>query len=156
MATNRQILFISSSNELSNVSNLVNLTYVGRCLNLSSTTTEVDVSTFTGDFIICNALDNAQMIKLKYLNLDNYIKVAVLRKRESSKSEWINSNLRYDFIVKVVQLIELVGCKTRADVYNTIKMLDFNKKRPVSNFLFVVGKIKTCLPIVSLLFQKLS
>ena len=156
MGTNRQIIFISSSNEFSNVSNLINLNYVGRCLNLLSTTTEVDVSTFTGDFIICNALDNAQMIKLKYLNLDNYIKVAVLRKRESSKTEWINSNLRYDFIVKVVQLIELVGCKTRVDVYNTIKMLDFNKKRPVSNFLFVVGKIKTCLPIVSLLFQKLS
>ena len=96
------------------------------------------------------------MIKLKYLNLDNYIKVAVLRKSESSKSEWVNSNLRFDFIIKVVQLIELVGCKTRADVYNTIKMLDFNKKRPVSNFIFVVGKIKTCLPIVSLLFQKLS
>ena len=64
MATNRQILFISSSNELSNVSNLINLTYVGRCLNLSSTTTEADVSTFTGDFIICNALDNTQMLKL--------------------------------------------------------------------------------------------
>ena len=156
MATNRQILFISSSNELSNVSNLVNLTYVGRCLNLSSTITEVDVTSFTGDFIIVNALDKTQMLKLKYLSLDNYIKVAVLRQSESSKSEWVNSNLRYDFIIKVVQLIELAGVKTRADVYNTIKMLDFNKKRPVSNFLFAVGKIKACLPLASLIFQKLS
>ena len=156
MATNRQIVFISSSNELSNVSNLINLTYVGRCLNLSSTTTELDVSTFTGDFIICNALDNAQMIKLKYLNLDNYIKVAVLRKSESSKSEWVNSNLRFDFIVKIVQLVELAGVKTRADVYNTLKMLDFNKKRPVSNFLFIIGKIKSFIPLASFIFQKFS
>ena len=156
MATNRQILFISSSNELSNVSNLINLTYVGRCLNLSSTTTEADVSTFTGDFIIVNSLSSSEMLKLKYLNLDAYIKVAVLRKSESSKSEWVNSNLRFDFIVKVVQLVELAGCKTRVDVYNTLKMLDFNKKRPLSNFLFLIGKIKSIIPLASFIFQKLS
>jgi hypothetical protein len=96
------------------------------------------------------------MLKLKYLNLDNYIKVAILRKSESSKSEWVNSNLRFDFIIKVVQLIELAGVKTRADVYNTIKMLDFNKKRPVSNFLFIIGKIKSIIPLASFIFQKLS
>lgn len=149
-------LFVCSSSEFAKSQNISNLQYAGRVLNLArSALTDADVSSFTGDFIVVNAINEAEMKFLRLVNLDNCLKICVLRKSESFKSDWIvQQSINYDYIVKENQIEVLKDAKTKDEVLNFIKYMDMSRKRPQSDAQFIWNKIKSLLPFISILFSK--
>ena len=150
-------LFVCSSSDFSKSENISNLQYAGRVLNLAkSGLVDADVSTFTGDFIVVNACNEDEMKYLRLLNLDNCLKICVLRKSESIKSPWITQqNIKYDYIIKQNQVEVLKEAKTKIDVLNILKFLDMSRKRPHSDAKFIWSKIKSAIPFLSVFFDKI-
>lgn len=148
---NKMLLFVCSSPNFGRVENISNLQYSGRVLNLSRDVSDADISSFNGDFIVVNASNLDEMEKIRLINLDTCFKVAVLRKHESVKSEWVNQ-IKYDFIVKDNQLDILSKAKTRVEVINHVKFMDMSKKTPDSNMKFHLKKLRNLIPFLSFLF----
>lgn len=151
-------LFVCSSSEFAKSHNISNLQYAGRVLNLARNgLSDADVGSFAGDFIIVNACKEEEMKFLRLVNLENCLKICVLRKSESFKSEWvIQQSINYDYIIKENQLDVLKDAKTKDEVYNYIKYMDMSRKRPHSDFQFIWNKIKNIIPFLSVLFNKYS
>lgn len=149
MANTKPILFVCSSSEFSKV----DLSYSGRVLNLERELTDAEIQSFNGEYIIVNACKDVELQKLRLVNLDSCVRVAVLRARESVKSEWIN-NFKYEYIIKLNQVESLKNAKTKADILNYVKFLDMSKKRPESDFKFIWNKIKAVVPFLGAVFSK--
>lgn len=151
MSQNKMLLFVCSSPNFGRVENISNLQYSGRVLNLSRDVSEADITSFNGDFIVVNASNLNEMEKIRLINLDLCYKVAVLRKYESVKCEWVNQ-IKYDFIVKDNQLDILSKAKSRVEVINHVKFLDMSKKKPDSNTKFRLKMLRNLIPLLSFLF----
>lgn len=151
-------LFICSSGEFSKSENVSHLQYAGRVLNLAREgLKKEDVINFTGDFIVVNACNENEMKFLRLINLDNCLKVCVLRKSESSQSEWVKQqNFNYDYIIKQNQIGSLQDAKNKEEILNYLRYLDMSKKKPESDLKFLFSKIKSILPFIGMIFRKYS
>ncbi len=153
--TTKPILFLSTSCKLSEPDNISNLQFIGRVLNASKELNDTDVSTYNGEFIVVNATKQKELQYLRLINLDNVIRVCVLRKYESVKQEWIQ-NHKFDYIIKEQQLPHLKNCKNKQEIINFLKFLDATKKQIPSDIKFLWAKIKGIIPLASFVFHKYS
>lgn len=153
---NMTVLFICSSADFSNVNNISNLQYAGRVLNLARELKDDEITGFNGEFIVVNATSDTEMRQLRLINLDNCIKVAVIRKHESSKAPWLNQNFKYDYIIKQNQTDILKSAKSKLELMNHLKFLDLCRKKPASQFRFWLDKVRIFLPFLLLFLEKKS
>lgn len=153
---NMTILFICSSADFSNVNNISNLQYAGRVLNLARELKDEEITSFNGEFIVVNATSDTEMRQLRLINLDNCVKVAVIRKHESAKAPWLNQNFKYDYIIKQNQTEILKSAKSKLELLNHLKFLDLCRKKPATQFRFWLDKARVFLPFLLLFLEKKS
>jgi hypothetical protein len=134
---NKPFLFLTSS-EFGKIENLYFLKDLGKVLNLAEE--KKDENEYNNyaqyQFIICNMKNDKEISKLRYINIDNVYKVAVLRGYESSNDAWIQK-LKPDFTIKSFDFIR--QCQNIYELYNYIKSLSSFKK-PDNDALFYVKK----------------
>ena len=134
---NKPILFLTSSN-LMQIENLYFLRDLGTVLNFEDKKNkDADIQAYAAkQFIICNMKDSDQVALLRFINMDNVHRVAVIRKGESCTEAWI-LKLKADYTIKDFDFVKDVS--NLPELWNYIKALDMFKK-PDANSVFYAKK----------------
>lgn len=120
---NKPLLFLfSSAVQLANVYYLKD---VGAVLNLLEAPVDAVMQYEKKDFIICDMKNQDQVDKLKFIDLDKCITVAVLRAHESVDEPWIK---RLNPLYKVKSFDWVDDCRSKNEILNTIKVKSVFKK----------------------------
>lgn len=113
----KPLLFLFSSTP--KLENIYYLKDVGATLNLLEAPIDLVSQYLSKDFIICNMRDVSQTDKLRYIDLDQCTKVAVLRQHESITEPWLE-RLQPDYKVKSFSFVD--QCKTKDEILNVVKV----------------------------------
>jgi hypothetical protein len=136
MQVNKPFLFLTSS-EFGKIENLYFLKDLGKVLNLSEEKKDDDYKNYVQyQFIVCNMKNADEVAKLRFINIDNCYKVAVLRSCESSADPWVQK-LKADFVIKSFDFIK--QCQNINELYNYVKSLASFKK-PDNDLMFYSKK----------------
>jgi hypothetical protein len=142
MQAEKPILFLFSSKIP--LENVYFLKDVGSVINLQEAPVDLVMQYESKDFLICNMRSDDQIQKLKFVDLDKCLKVALLRNHESVNEPWVE-RLHADYRIKDFSFVD--NCKTKQEILNTIKAKSVLKK-PDSNIMFYLKKLYAVLSCV--------
>jgi RNase P/RNase MRP subunit p30 len=143
----KPILFLCSSHLSFKIESLYYLKNHGRLLNLQEKDiNERDIQNFTQyQFIICNAKDEEQYKKLRFIPKELVYTVIVLRSSESVNEDWVK---RTDSQAIIKDISFFKECKTIDEIRNFIQHLASFKK-PDNDIKFygkkIMGFLFSCL-----------
>lgn len=123
MNHNKPFLFLCSSSL--NMTELSTLKDLGTVLNLSDAPTDVDKKYLSKDFIVCNLKNVDAVDLLRNIDKDKVVSIAVLRKYESHKCDWVE---RMNPNFKIKDIDQVLKCKNKEEIMNLIKFMQSYKK----------------------------